>query len=397
MMIFPVIPIVIIGICFAMMMLSKRHRGKPFLMLPLLVVGAFFFMRMTHIPRPRISMGPVHSSNRIEVVESPLRPEVSYLASPTMPTIWYENLAREFPADVYPSPKDAAHALGHLLSQQVNHLPHIAGVNDFVLTGESTLDTSVLSTLGDALQAGRENPVQLYYGEQPGVSPAVLIALQEISTAEDEETWQSGEDQQMQAHVQLRNERGVASVKHYSVHYTHKPWLTNFAAYANSHLDQSLAIAYSDKTSNSPQEASDLTLRQAQRLLAKSEPAMASFEPDRVSWKDLEKHAIVLDRFVQSLRGTAGPIWRQAILLDISPNKVESIKQSHRVLLRKTHTTWLSIAASTAGLILVIFLAYIFLNAATRGYYTLALRVATAAIVLAVGATVFYMMRMHIL
>jgi hypothetical protein len=72
-----------------------------------------------------------------------------------------------------------------------------------------------------------------------------------------------------------------------------------------------------------------------------------------------------------------------ALLIDASPTKVAQIAGYCRQQLGYQRTTWASLALSIIGLVGVIGLTYAFLNVATRGYYTLSLRLMSTALMVA--------------
>jgi len=72
----------------------------------------------------------------------------------------------------------------------------------------------------------------------------------------------------------------------------------------------------------------------------------------------------------------AGPIWREAILVDTSEAKLSRLAQKKIVVTRVKRQSWVHTGATLAGMFLLIWIVYMFLNAATRGYYSWALRIA---------------------
>ena len=100
---------------------------------------------------------------------------------------------------------------------------------------------------------------------------------------------------------------------------------------------------------------------------------------------------IVEDSFAQSFQGTVGKIWRHALLLDFSTDKLIGLRQVKIRTAKRAHLTYARLAGSAMGLAFLIFILYIFLNAATKGYYTIALRTAALLLILMVGAVVFFL------
>ena len=95
----------------------------------------------------------------------------------------------------------------------------------------------------------------------------------------------------------------------------------------------------------------------------------------KVSPVDILQSDMIIDSFLQSFEGSAGKIWRQAILLDISPEKLNHLADKIAGVTRIRRERRLSTVGSIAGLFVLITIVYIFLNAATKGYYAWSLRI----------------------
>ena len=102
---------------------------------------------------------------------------------------------------------------------------------------------------------------------------------------------------------------------------------------------------------------------------------------------DIESRGLILDRFSQQLYGMAGPICRNALLIDLSPAKIQPLANAKFAIVAEQQKTWARILLSFVGMAAVIALVYVFLNAATRGYYSWSLRIA-AVVLLAVGVAI---------
>ena len=96
----------------------------------------------------------------------------------------------------------------------------------------------------------------------------------------------------------------------------------------------------------------------------------------RVEADDILESNLVLDRFVQSFEGSAGRIWRQALLIDGSTSKLEQLAHRKVMMARTMKMNWAKMFFTVFGLIVLITIVYVFLNAATKGYYTWSLRIA---------------------
>ena len=94
-----------------------------------------------------------------------------------------------------------------------------------------------------------------------------------------------------------------------------------------------------------------------------------------VNTTDIIEGDFILDRFVQSFEGTTGKIWRQALLLDVSPEKLKNLAMRKTVIAQARKTNFARMFFSIIGLIALITVVYAFLNAATKGYYVWSLRI----------------------
>jgi hypothetical protein len=109
----------------------------------------------------------------------------------------------------------------------------------------------------------------------------------------------------------------------------------------------------------------------------------------KVFSKDIHEGGFILDRFAQSFEGTAGRIWRKALLIDASAGKLKQLAQRKSLMARARKMTWARMLLSIVGLLVLISLVYAFLNAATKGYYVWSLRI--AGIVLALVVIILFL------
>ena len=101
---------------------------------------------------------------------------------------------------------------------------------------------------------------------------------------------------------------------------------------------------------------------------------------------DVHDGRLEADRFTEEFNRPYGQVWTESVLLDVSPDSLDSfVTADYRAELSRQH------ASRPAGIlppgrssILLTGLLYILLNIATKGYFTLRLRLAAAAIVTAV-------------
>jgi hypothetical protein len=180
---------------------------------------------------------------------------------------------------------------------------------------------------------------------------------------------------------------------HVPVRFTEKPWVEDFAGFANEMPDSAFVVARSQETCTSENEARELAIQDAStqlRHLIGKKWTVPGGEELHVGPYHLQEGDFIVDTFVQSFDGAAGKIWRQAMLIDASAAKLRWLDRS---MSRATASVRMSLArmiGSAVGVIALIAGIYFFLNMATRGYYEWSLRI--AGVVLAIVAVVSVLM-----
>lgn len=173
-----------------------------------------------------------------------------------------------------------------------------------------------------------------------------------------------------------------------------KPWVDNFTEFINRKPERknSLWFVGRSKLCATPQEARsqvvtetvDCVFKHARPKLRDQLGRRSRFPWHRrdEQWlRNQVRHAvqtgpILADGFTQSFQRDYGMLWRTAVLIDISDYNLQPFVANCRKQLKSELNSWTATALSVAALLAVICIAYAFLNAATRGYYVWALRVA---------------------
>jgi hypothetical protein len=149
-------------------------------------------------------------------------------------------------------------------------------------------------------------------------------------------------------------------------------------------VSRSYSSATNEKTAEL--EAIADACRQVARVIWEMNPRRGNLLSGEltVNLTDIENRGMIMDRFSQQLYGMAGPICRHALLIDLSPNKIQPLANAKFAVAIQQQRTWAKILLSFVGMAAVILLVYAFLNAATRGYYSWSLRIA-AVVLLCIG------------
>jgi hypothetical protein len=172
-----------------------------------------------------------------------------------------------------------------------------------------------------------------------------------------------------------------------------KPWVEDFSDFLNTRPNSRFIIAKSSDSCITEAEANRQALENAcaqiTKMLGQASrklPAVPAPFARPVNSADILEGDFILDRFAQSFEGTAGSIWRQALLIDTSTDKLTQLAHQKALTARARKMSWAKMFLSIFGLLILITVVYAFLNAATKGYYVWSLRV--AGIVLALIAII---------
>ncbi|MCF7955260.1 MAG: hypothetical protein K9M75_05625 [Phycisphaerae bacterium] len=176
------------------------------------------------------------------------------------------------------------------------------------------------------------------------------------------------------------------------VSFQDRPWLENLDAYSNARPGNHYLIAYSQNPASSYESAKAQAENQATQLVAERIFQVARSLPQydgrvenySISRDDLWNYGLVEDQFAQSLSGKASNIHRQAILLNLLPQNVQRLAENKLGVYKAARQSWAYHILSAIGIALVICVIYLILNAATKGYYTVVLRILTVIGIIAV-------------
>ncbi|MBE0534693.1 MAG: hypothetical protein IH624_03425 [Phycisphaerae bacterium] len=323
------------------------------------------------------------------------------------PAIWHEGVVEQHAADVYPSRRSAARVLGM----------RVAAALDEVLAGRR--DKIRIRFVPDAANPGLIEVVAEGYGSVGGTwtvgsSPnrdgddEVTVDVQVVNMQSVPAPWRANRSPQgvdntlidptggdqlhsgtLQAGIQIKN--GTTMV---TAEFTEKPWVENIAAFLTRDPMRQFALCRSNRVSTSAEEAraqaaqaacstvAGLVRRVQKQPLLKGEMGVVE--------ADLTSGGLIVDRFTQRLSGSmTGSIWREAVLVDVSDEKIRSLAEQKTAAVRQDRTTWAKMGLTLAGMFALISAVYVFLNAATKGYYVWALRVA---VIVLMGAGVYFLL-----
>ncbi|HCO94609.1 MAG TPA: hypothetical protein DIU00_11775, partial [Phycisphaerales bacterium] len=333
------------------------------LIIPLLAV---IFLSVSH---PRIVV------NRTPHYEVMPIPEATAQSEDTDAAIWLPGIEDQFEANVHPSKLSAVRSLGLQIGEPVREVFGETSPSGLVLF-QGAHDRGLIEEFARATaRAFPDTPWKIAPETAPVLKDEVGIRIDIVKVQTNPAPWSNGSGNEMsngtiQASV-LAGDR-QANIR---ADFVDKPWVEDFSAFFNTTPNSQFIIAKSAESCMTEAEAN----RQAMQNACSQVADMIGQIPPRrsgvpvsfakpVNSADILEGSFILDRFVQSFEGAAGKIWRQALLVDASAEKLKKLAQRKAVIARARKRGFTGMFFSIVGLILLITVVYAFLNAATKGY-----------------------------
>jgi len=344
------------------------------------------------------------AARRVDTATVPAEQSALTVPEQTGPSIWLPGIEDRFQADVYPSKRSAVRALGLRIDKPVRQVLE-GRTPSRIIIFEGSHERSLLTEFGQALAGNFPETEWVVAPETAAVHEAEAgVRLDFTDLDRQPIPWQGPARQvtsgTVQATVLAADKRATAATR-----FAEKPWIEDFSSFLSAHthpgthfmLVRSTESCVSEAQANSQaiqNACAHLTEVLVERLRRKPGPfarIRGEWPPLRVSSAELLEGDFIVDRFVQSFDGTAGKIWRQALLIDASPDKLKRLAAQKAAQARVAKRTWAGMLFSVGGLLVLIIAVYAFLNAATRGYYVWSLRIAgiVLALIGAVSIVVF--------
>jgi hypothetical protein len=337
----------------------------------LLLSFAFAFL---HAPRRHIfSHHPVLS------VES-----ISASSKDTKAAIWLPGIENEFEANVYPSMESAVRGIGSRIDRSVRKLFKESNSPLHITLFQEISDRSLIVELKKAIQRAIPDATCAVEDDLRDLKPnEVGITMWIAGGGSQTAPWARSPDITVaEGNIEVNVFTPDGSVLTQK-RFIEKPWVEDFSDFSNTKSNGRFIIARSSDSCVTEAEANrqavenacehiTTILTEASRRLSKI--PISYTHP--VNSTDIFEGDFVIDRFVQSFEGTAGKIWRQALLIDVSNEKLTELAHRKEALIRATKKTWARMSVSVVGLFVLITVVYAFLNAATKGYYVWSLRIA---------------------
>lgn len=302
----------------------------------------------------------------------------------TTAAIWLPGIEDEFEANVYPSKLSAVRSLGLRIGQAVGRVFDTQTSPSRFVLFQGAHDRSLLDEFGEAISRTFPDTHWSVEPETTGVQDdEVGIRLDLVNVHNHSAPWMGERGNFINSgtiQASVLSENRHASIK---ADFSEKPWVEDFSGFLNTKPNRRFVIAKSTDSCMTEGEANRQALENAcaqltQMLsrITKRRSGVPAPLASRVEADDILESNLVLDRFVQSFEGSAGRIWRQALLIDGSTSKLEQLAHRKVVMARAMKMNWAKMIFTVFGLLALITIVYAFLNAATKGYYTWSLRIA---------------------
>jgi hypothetical protein len=363
------------------------------ILLPVLLLASFFVIRQRPFEHWRetstdwnLSSSETGGAGVVQINSNEASVNPTLPQSENAAVIWTPGIEDEFEANIYPSKLSAVRSLGLHIDRAIQQVQeNIVSPGRIVLL-QGAQNHQLVEELGRAIK--KVLPQTNYFIEPETAAVQdneVAILLNTVDVQTQPVAWASNSGSNLTSGTIEATALEKGKQCTINARFIEKPWVEDFSAFLNSNPNSHFIIAKSSESCMSEAEANNQAVQNACAQVA----AMIGQGPVRrsgvpvsfarpVTPADIVEGGFILDRFVQSFVGTAGKIWRQALLLDTSTNKLKNLARQKAAIANIRRKTFAGMFFSVAGLILLIILVYAFLNAATKGYYTWSLRIAGA-------------------
>jgi hypothetical protein len=287
--------------------------------------------------------------------------------------IWSPGIEDQFKADVYPSKISAVRSLGLRIGKPVRQVFDDQAFPAGFILFQGAHERDVLEQFGQAIATAFPQIKWTIKPETAAVQDnevGIRLDLANIQTLPC--PWQP----KSQINSGTVSETVLSQDRQTSIDadFVEKPWVDDFSGFLNTNPNSRLLIAKSSESCLSESEANQQAMNDACKQVG---PLLTNIRnPVKLSYNDIRESDMILDRFVQSFDGAAGKIWRQALLIDASTDKLTQLARREADMAQARRMNWARMFFSIAGLLVLITVVYVFLNAATKGYYAWSLRIA---------------------
>lgn len=376
--------IILAALIVAAVFIIAKAGKKGFILIALCIVGVIFLVRLMSYRQARqyTTLQWTPDSQVYEQVEQ-------------QSAIWDQAVDQAFKSDQYACMEDAAGYLADKMADDViQHQPR----SHVLIYGQNPITIQTLNTFSDTLRNKLIPHIQdlnvetfTYQPQNLPNDPNTLICVLDTPQHNNKRTVINGVSLDkshgiLRLHVKQPNNTFIDR----SANFQAKDWVKRLSSVQNT-TNTPLLVVRSEESCMDESEARQQAMRSAANKLqyllrqAKTDPAILDQEIT-VTPQDLMTHQFIADEFTQSFQTGVARVWRHAVLLNLNPHRLQSLLREKMGSVQQMHKSWAKDFMSLAGLALLVFILYIFLNAATKGYYAMPLRI--MAFVLIAGVVV---------
>ena len=388
---------IIFGVVFTILMISKKNNKTGGILIAAMIIGIFVVTVLSFNAPKVVELGPspVEETVSVRGVDYINIPPVDYKPVETAEepiAIWSQGVENEYKADMYPSQVGAAKALGQQVVKLAIKLNGGVEPKWFEDSMGSMDNPYVRQAFRQGIEQTKSNPDNPILTSAKGVEGGVAtVGLQRIQSTVMSGAMVSGT---LEASLYIGGkETRVNAV------FVEKPWVENLSQFVNTQSGKDFVVGRSKSSCTNAEAANSEAMQDAVDIVTKRLHDSFDHIVYHVNASDLGSIGIVDNSFQQTLRGGITDLYRKAVLLDVSPSKLQLLHsqltgqaKSDKIIEiasnSRRNKSYAQIIASLLGLIAVICGIYLFVNAATKGYYTIMLRVVCVAVIVIAGAAV---------
>jgi hypothetical protein len=304
--------------------------------------------------------------------------------------IWRDVVDEQFDASIYPSTTLAARALGRQVAVHVNFnvLPEDTLPTDIKVVDGFGLDDSsqAAEALAGQLRAEFEAPTEIHPEHfqvpsrlsSPGEVVVILSQLRlQIAAGAPWDSRSRERTGTLQATVMgQRNKVSVAT------QFIEKPWVTSFDEFISRRPESTFLLARTARVCSTEQAAHlEADERAAESISKMVTPlVLAAAGPGEVRadlnvqvrntarWL-IQSGYFVRDRFAQKLTRPYGEVWREAVLVEVTPDEINGLRRYALEVSQHRQRESVTFYGGLLALFALVVVLYVFLNQATKGYY----------------------------
>ncbi len=360
--------IIIVFIVMLAVFFFKRVGKKGLILIPVIILGI-----------PLLVVTVWHRSENISLLYD-RNPEILEQVQ-EQSAIWSDAIDDYFEADHYATMADAAEYLAHLV---VKESKDTKPSTPWVIYGRNAMDSRTLNAFSDVVRMQLNLTDVRTEMAMPDWRPSDSNTIECVLDIPKEDNRTTSVVNGLPINngtgtIRVRIENNASSPVIRTAEFRRKNWVNTLAELRNQSTS-SLMVARSNSSCTDETEAQDQAMSQAvtmvQDLLRKSNQDYTVLDQEiTLTPQDLLANLLVADQFSQSLRTSTTRVWRHAVLLHLDPQRMQNLLHQKTRQIQRQHKSWARDLSSLAALALIVLILYIFLNAATKGYYVWSLRV----------------------